>query len=247
MAVTTNYNWTTPDDTNLVKDGALAIRTLGSSIDTTTKNLNPSTTLGDIEYRSSTANTNTRLGIGTTGQVLTVAGGVPAWGTPSAGGMTLISTTTLSGASVTLSSIPQTYKSLYIVTQGYTANTSNNTYRILPNNVNNLTSAIYTRGFPTGNTTHETSLGPLYPNYFQSTLRTDANNISTVEIKNYTSTTSYKTFSTEGGIIGTDSNFYTFQGAGVFASNTAITSLVLDYGGTGITFAGGTVLFYGVN
>ena len=34
MATTTNYSWTTPDDTDLVKNGALAIRTLGSSIDT---------------------------------------------------------------------------------------------------------------------------------------------------------------------------------------------------------------------
>ena len=86
MATTTNYGWTTPDDTSLVKDGAAAIRTLGSSVDTTTKALNPSTTLGDIEYRSSTANTNTRLGIGTSGQVLTVAGGVPSWATPAGGG-----------------------------------------------------------------------------------------------------------------------------------------------------------------
>ncbi len=82
MATTTNYSWSTPDDTALVKDGAAAIRSLGTAIDTTTKNLNPSTTLGDIEYRSSTANTNTRLGIGTTGQVLTVSGGVPSWATP---------------------------------------------------------------------------------------------------------------------------------------------------------------------
>jgi hypothetical protein len=81
MANTTNYNWETPDDTDLVKDGAAAIRTLGSSVDTTTKALNPSTTLGDIEYRSATANTNTRLGIGSNGQVLTVAGGVPTWAT----------------------------------------------------------------------------------------------------------------------------------------------------------------------
>jgi hypothetical protein len=81
MANTTNYNWETPDDTDLVKDGAAAIRTLGSSIDTTTKNLNPETTLGDIAYRSATANTNTKLAIGTTGQVLTVVAGVPAWAT----------------------------------------------------------------------------------------------------------------------------------------------------------------------
>jgi hypothetical protein len=84
MATTTNYGWTTPDDTDLVKDGAAAIRTLGSSIDTTTKNLNPETTLGDIAYRSATANTNTRLAIGTSNQVLTVSGGVPAWVSPAA-------------------------------------------------------------------------------------------------------------------------------------------------------------------
>jgi len=88
MATTTNYGWTTPDDTALVKDGAAAIRTLGSSVDTTTKNLNPETTLGDIAYRSSTANVKTRLGIGTSGQILTVSGGVPAWTTPAAGGLT---------------------------------------------------------------------------------------------------------------------------------------------------------------
>jgi hypothetical protein len=88
MATTTNYGWTTPDDTALVKDGASAIRTLGSSVDTTTKNLNPSTTLGDIEYRSSTANTNTRLGIGSTGNILTVAGGVPTWAAPAGGAQT---------------------------------------------------------------------------------------------------------------------------------------------------------------
>ena len=81
MANTTNYNWETPDDTDLVKDGAAAIRTLGSSIDTTTKALNPETTLGDIAYRSSTSNTNTRLAIGSNGQVLTVAAGVPSWAT----------------------------------------------------------------------------------------------------------------------------------------------------------------------
>jgi len=79
MANTTNYNWETPDDTDLVKDGAAAIRTLGNSIDTTTKALNPETTLGDIAYRSATSNTNTRLPIGTSGQILAVSGGVPAW------------------------------------------------------------------------------------------------------------------------------------------------------------------------
>ena len=114
MATTTNYSWTTPDDTALVKDGAAAIRSLGSSIDTTTKALNPSTTLGDIEYRSSTANTNTRLGIGTSGQVLTVSGGVPSWETASSGGMTLLSSNNMAGVStITVNSISGSYKHLY--------------------------------------------------------------------------------------------------------------------------------------
>jgi hypothetical protein len=35
MATTTNYSWTTPDNTAYVKDGASAIRSLGSSVDST--------------------------------------------------------------------------------------------------------------------------------------------------------------------------------------------------------------------
>ena len=130
MATTTNYSWTTPDDTDLVKDGAAAIRTLGSSVDTTVKNLNPETTLGDIAYRSSTANVKTRLGLGTAGQVLTVNSGAnaPEWATlPAAGGMTLINTggTTLTGASITLSSIPATYKNLQLIVRNYLPSVDN--------------------------------------------------------------------------------------------------------------------------
>ena len=114
MATTTNYGWTTPDDTALVKDGAAAIRTLGSSVDTTTKNLNPETTLGDISFRSSTANVNTILGIGSNNQVLSVVGGVPAWAAVAGGGMTLLSTTALSGTATTVSGIDQSYNNLFI-------------------------------------------------------------------------------------------------------------------------------------
>jgi hypothetical protein len=52
MASTTNFNWSTPDDTALVKDGAAAIRTLGSSIDTTLVDLKGGTT-GQILAKNS--------------------------------------------------------------------------------------------------------------------------------------------------------------------------------------------------
>jgi hypothetical protein len=129
MPTTTNYSWTTPADTDLVKDGASAIRTLGTSIDTTTKNLNPSTTLGDIEYRSSTANTNTRLEIGTTGQVLTVSGGVPAWAAAPVSGTswTLLNSggTALTGAqTITVSGISGKNKILMLISGASSANAS---------------------------------------------------------------------------------------------------------------------------
>lgn len=44
MATTTNFGWETPDDTDLVKDGASAIRTLGQAIDTSMADLEGGTT-----------------------------------------------------------------------------------------------------------------------------------------------------------------------------------------------------------
>ena len=101
MANTTNFNWETTDDTDLVKDGAAAIRTLGSAIDTSLVDLKGGTTgqvlskatntdmdftwvsdatgipatifdaKGDI-IAATAADTASRLAVGTNGNVLTV-------------------------------------------------------------------------------------------------------------------------------------------------------------------------------
>jgi uncharacterized membrane protein len=95
MATTTNYGWTTPNDTDLVKDGAAAIRTLGSSIDTTVfANAGasiPKTIVdakGDI-IAATAADTLARLAVGSNGTVLTAdsaeATGLK-WATPAGGG-----------------------------------------------------------------------------------------------------------------------------------------------------------------
>lgn len=69
-----------------------------------------------------------RLAVGTNGQILTAdstaATGL-AWATPaSTGGMTLLSTTTLSGASTTISSISQSYTNLQVVLENVTVSTA---------------------------------------------------------------------------------------------------------------------------
>jgi hypothetical protein len=86
---TTNYGWPMPTATDLVTDLPADFAAFGQPVDTSLKALNPETTLGDIAYRSATANTNTRLPIGTNGQMLTVSGGVPAWATVPGGGKIL--------------------------------------------------------------------------------------------------------------------------------------------------------------
>lgn len=100
MANTTNFGWETPDDTDLVKDGAAAMRTLGNSIDASFVDLKGGTTgqvlakasntdldfvwsadasgipatifdaKGDL-IAASAADTAARLAVGTNGQVLT--------------------------------------------------------------------------------------------------------------------------------------------------------------------------------
>lgn len=54
MATTTNFGWDTPDDTDLVKDGAAAIRTLGNSIDTSFVDLKGGTTNQVLAKNSNT-------------------------------------------------------------------------------------------------------------------------------------------------------------------------------------------------
>jgi len=95
----------------------------------TTGMTNPMTTTGDTIY-SSSGSTPARLGIGTTGQILTVSGGgIPSWTTPAGGGgkvlqvvqatyttATTNSTTTYADTGLTASITPSSASSRVLVT-----------------------------------------------------------------------------------------------------------------------------------
>ena len=199
------------------------------------------TTTGDTIYASG-ANTPARLGIGTTGQVLTVSGGVPAWATPTSGGMTLLSTTTLSGAStISITSISQSYTNLVVFVYGVTNATSNSGMSITPNGVTGISDYMRTASSSTWTTNVNDSPG------FNDTgniLRTSADNAWTYTFYNYSSTASNKTFQCVGGYLNTSSVKSAYINGGQIRSTSAITSLYFDhYGGN---FSTGTVLVYGV-
>jgi hypothetical protein len=126
---TSNYNFQMPTATDLVTDLPADFEVFGQAVDTRLKALQPGTTLGDIAYSSATANTNTRLGIGTTGQVLTVAAGVPSWASPASGavGCALYNTTNQTIAQATVTTV--TFDSEVFDTDAFHS-TSSNTGRI---------------------------------------------------------------------------------------------------------------------
>lgn len=247
MATTTNYGWSTPDDTSLVKDGAAAIRTLGSSVDTTTKALNPSTTLGDIEYRSATANTNTRLGIGSTGNVLTVNGGVPTWAPPAggAGNIVQIATGTLSGASVSITGL-SSYTDLYLMVSDVLNNTASGRmyFRINGNTGSNYVQTTTTLP-QTGNYTY-------YGNYTDTQAwlaGTNANDRTTVSNAFYVALHNCK----NAGFTNYESHsgYFTSPGAtnqveitgGVYKVSESVSSI--SFYNVGGTFSAGTYTLWG--
>jgi hypothetical protein len=118
---TTNYGFVLPTSTDLVTDLPADFDVALQGVDTRLKALQPGTTLGDIAYSSATANTNTRLAIGSTGNVLTVAGGVPTWAAPavSVSGLTLISATACSAvSSQAVTSFSSTYENYRLIVVG---------------------------------------------------------------------------------------------------------------------------------
>ena len=88
MANTTYFGWETPDDTDLVKDGAAAIRTLGQAIDTSLQDLEGGTT-GQILAKNSNSDMDFVWVTNDVGDITEVAAGTGISGGGTSGSVTI--------------------------------------------------------------------------------------------------------------------------------------------------------------
>jgi hypothetical protein len=240
---TTNYGFVLPTSTDLVTDLPADFDVALQGVDTRLKALQPGTTLGDLAYSSATANTNTRLGIGSTGQVLTVAGGVPTWAAGSAGGYTVIASGTLSGTSQSTTSIAGTYKQLIAIYDNFYVSGTDTTPRI---RINTITTSTYNvqRLNPTDGTlgTARATSGFQMDEVNAGTSASNDNQVILI-IDGYASDTFH---SYQMNFNPTNGNQYVYFGANT-TIGAPITSIQFQTQNGTATWAGGTYAVYGVN
>jgi hypothetical protein len=303
MANTTNFGWETPDDTDLVKDGASAIRTLGQAIDTSMADLEGGTT-GQILSKASntdmdftwidqntgditgvTAGTGisgggtsgtvtvtnsmataidakgdliagtgadafARLGVGTNGQILTADSAETTglkWASPSAGGMTLLSTTTASGTSTSISVSASGYNEVKIYIEGVSAAAN---FALLLGVNSDTTASNYNSavtgsvGYASDNVRTNTVVGAcvgLFPGV-NGMKASNSSNSFVITIANANSLFP-KTIKSEGAFYN-DSNYWTVSnGLCTYVTTSAISSLQVR---SDQSLTSGTIKIYGV-
>lgn len=225
-----DYSWVTADDTNAIQNAIVDAK-------------------GDL-IAATAADTPARLAVGTNGQVLTAdsaeATGLK-WASAASGGMTLLSTTTLSGATTTISVAPTGYINLLILVSGMTC-TNNADFYMSMNGITSSTYLTWTEGV-FGTSVAATSRGNragvfLNPPGVVATLNTSAANAYAITINDVNSTVK-KNAQLSGSFTDSSSTQTTYVAqVNASAITAAVTSV--EFRATSGTFNGGTVKIYGV-
>ena len=222
----------------IVATGASAVTRLGvgsSGQILTSNGTTPaytSTVTGTLNNGTLTGTLTAASSAGTSGQLLSSTGTGVQWvAAPAAGSITLLSTTTLSGASTTVSSISQSYKNLYIVIGNATFSTGPAQLVATFNGAGGIFTGVLNSIATGGN-------GSIQPS---SNFDNAASNTFSILVNDYTNTTIYPSFLAYGGE-GYTPNKFIF--GGILSSKT-ITSFTFAH--TATAFTGGTIRIYGVN
>jgi hypothetical protein len=218
-----------------------AIGAISSSVVTTKGDLIVATGSGVV----------TNQAVGTNGQVLTAdstqADGV-IWATPSSGGMTLLSTTSLSGATTTVSGISGSYKELVIYVRDWYASADFN-FTITVNN--DTTSGNYQSlgsGSRNGNNTayYGESGSRHFVDSYGSSKSGNNDYFAVIRIPDYANAVTRKVISSTASYLDITASLKTIANTTThYTSTTAISSL--EFRTTVGTWSSGSVLIYGVN
>jgi hypothetical protein len=179
---------------------------------------------------------------GADGNALIKSGTSAAWG--SAGGQTLISTTSLTGSSVLVSGIPQTYKNLRLVIRGFYSTTDDGGLTIRVNNDSTANRHLSTNFGNVRNIQFNAT------SWINSTAGQDngtTQGFILVDILDYTNTSTWKAALQYQWNVAFDNTAQLNTASLMHSYNqtTAISSL--SFAPNSGTFSGGSVLLYGIS
>jgi hypothetical protein len=207
------------------------------------------TTTGDMVY-SSSGTTAARLGIGSTSQVLTVAGGIPSWATPATPSAALTIAQIASGSMPAASSLSLTglssYDTLIVRLDGLTWATNNASIMVT---INSDTGANYELVGSYNQTTFSTGYYSTATNYFYagfgaaSQTRTDTDNgrfyvFTNCSAAGFTTATVQEKYLSSGGDTPNASS------VGIYKSAAAVSSLQFKTS-TGNNYTAGNYIIWG--